>query len=239
MDRITELFAKSGETSTQEQAWLLMAAEAAARVSGGAMTVAVGDGTAQTRTAPLYFRRALGAGAAPLTVANRGTAPAWRTVSITGVPRAPLPAEDRGYTVSRTVYKPDGSPADMAKIRQTDLYVVVITGKRSSASQAARTLVVDLLPAGFEIVTATLGGQSGASYPWLKKLTDTAYDEERDDRYIAALDLGAGKDEFTLAYVVRAVTPGTFAYPALSVEDMYDPETAGRTAIGTLTVAPR
>jgi uncharacterized protein YfaS (alpha-2-macroglobulin family) len=38
---------------------------------------------------------------------------------------------------------------------------------------------------------------------------------------------------------VRAVTQGEFAYPALVVEDMYEPETIGRTAIGKLTVSAR
>jgi uncharacterized protein YfaS (alpha-2-macroglobulin family) len=42
-----------------------------------------------------------------------------------------------------------------------------------------------------------------------------------------------------LAYVVRAVTPGEFKYPALDVEDMYEPETNGRTAMGKLVVTPR
>src|SRR6202022_3291524 len=66
MDRIAELFARSGRTSTQEQAWLLMAAEAAGRTTGGAMNVATGDAAPQTRNDPLYSRRALGGGAAPI-----------------------------------------------------------------------------------------------------------------------------------------------------------------------------
>ena len=239
MDRIAELFARTRRTSTQEQAWLLMAAEAAVRATGGEMNVAIGDAAAQKRGEPLYFRRTLGSGAAPVSVANRGTGPAWRTVSITGVPKADLPAESSGYTVSRAILHADGSPADLTKVRQTDLFVVVIKGKRSDPSRAARTLVVDLLPAGFEIATASLSGQSAGNYPWLSKLTDTAYTEERDDRYIAALDLADGAGEFTLAYVVRAVTPGEFKYPALVVEDMYEPETTGRTAIGSLSVQPR
>jgi alpha-2-macroglobulin len=123
----------------------------------------------------------------------------------------------------------------MTKIRQTDLLVVVIEGKRSDPARAARALVVDLLPAGFE----TLSGQSAGNYSWLKNLTNTAYTEERDDRYIAALDLGNGRAVFKLAYVVRAVTPREFKYPALVVEDMYEPETTGRTAMGSLTVQAR
>jgi uncharacterized protein YfaS (alpha-2-macroglobulin family) len=238
MDRIAELFARAGRTSTQEQAWLLMAAEAAARATGGTMTVAEDGAAPQTRDQPLYRRRALGAGAAPVSVANRGTGPAWRTVSITGVPKSELPAESKGYAVSRAIYRADRTAADLKKVRQTDLFVVVIKGKRSDASRAARTLVVDLLPAGFEIESATPTSQSG-NFQWLKDLTDAAYTEQRDDRYVAALDLGENTADFTLAYVVRAVTPGDFTYPALVVEDMYEPETTGRAAMGKLTVQPR
>ncbi|MBV8889235.1 MAG: alpha-2-macroglobulin family protein [Alphaproteobacteria bacterium] len=240
VDRIAELFAHADRTSTQEQAWLLMAAEAAVKISGGTMTVAAGDGAPTTGSDPLYFRRALGTGAAPLTVTNKGTAAAWRTVSITGVVKADLPAESKGYTVSRAVYRPDGSAADLTKVKQTDLFVVVVKGVRSDAARAAQTLVVDLLPAGFEIETATAsGGDSPANYSWLPKLSTATYTEERDDRFIAALDLGVGTKDFTLAYVVRAVTPGEYKYPALDVEDMYEPETSGRTAIGRLAVQPQ
>lgn len=240
MDRIAELFARSGRTSTQEQAWLLMAAEAAARVSGGTMTVATGNAEPKSGSEPLYFRRSLGSGAAPVTVTNRGTAPVWRTVSITGVVKADLPAESKGYAVTRTVYNRDGSPADLAKIKQSDVFVVVLKGSRNDAARAVRTLVVDLLPAGFEIEASNAAGSDGQSaYSWLKETTEPAYAEARDDRYVAALDLAEGKADFSLAYVVRAVTPGEYKYPGLDVEDMYEPETAGRTAAGKLVVTAK
>ena len=117
---------------------------------------------------------------------------------------------------------------------------MVIKGTRTDASQSAQTLVVDLLPAGLEIETATVSkGRSTTDYSWLPELTDATYTEQRDDRFMAALDLKNGAKDFTLAYVVRAVTPGEFKYPALVVEDMYEPETTGRTAIGKLTVGAR
>jgi uncharacterized protein YfaS (alpha-2-macroglobulin family) len=239
MDRITELFARANRTSTQEQAWLLLAAETAVRATGGEMTVALGGAAPQTRGDPVYLRRPLGAGAAPDSVTNRGASAIWRTVSITGVSKSDLPAESKGYAVTRSFFKADGSPADLAKLRQTDLLVAVVKGKRIDAARAARTLVVDLLPAGIEIQTTTANSQSSGRYPWLKDLTETAYTEERDDRYIAAIDMTEGKAEFTLAYVVRAVTPGEFVQPALVAEDMYEPETTGRTAMGRLTVQSR
>ena len=40
-----------------------------------------------------------------------------------------------------------------------------------------------------------------------------------------------------LAYVVRAVTPGTYAHPAATVEDMYRPQYSARTATG-MAIAP-
>ena len=198
IDRIAERFARAARTSTQEQAWLLMAAEAAVRAGGGDMTVTIGDGAPTTRGEPAYLRRALGSGGPDQAVTNRGNTPAWRSVSITGVPAADLPAESKGYTVTRYVYRPDGTDADLGKARQTDLFVVVIKGTRTDASQAAQTLVVDLLPAGFEIETATVSkGRSTTDYSWLPELTEATYTEERDDRFVAALDLKSGAKDFT------------------------------------------
>src|ERR1700719_1918755 len=100
IDRIAERFTRAARTSTQEQSWLLMAAEAAVLSGGGEMTVATGSGAPETRGTPLYLRRVLGLGDPDQTITNRGDAPVWRSVSITGVPMADLPAEGKGYTIT-------------------------------------------------------------------------------------------------------------------------------------------
>ena len=41
---------------------------------------------------------------------------------------------------------------------------------------------------------------------------------------------------FTVAYVVRAVAPGSYTHPQAFVEDMYRPDRFGRTATGTIEV---
>ena len=41
---------------------------------------------------------------------------------------------------------------------------------------------------------------------------------------------------FTVAYVVRAVSPGKYVLPQAYVEDMYRPDRFGRTGTGTLDV---
>jgi uncharacterized protein YfaS (alpha-2-macroglobulin family) len=42
---------------------------------------------------------------------------------------------------------------------------------------------------------------------------------------------------FQLAYVVRAISPGSFHHPAASVEDMYRPAFRARTAAGRVVVS--
>jgi alpha-2-macroglobulin len=43
----------------------------------------------------------------------------------------------------------------------------------------------------------------------------------------------------TVAYIVRAVTPGSFVHPAATIEDMYRPERYARSGAGTLVVTPK
>ncbi len=75
-----------------------------------------------------------------------------------------------------------------------------------------------------------------SSFPWLSQ-TEAAHLEFRDDRFVAAFNRDPStSSSYTLAYVVPAVTPGFYAQPAASVEDMYRPEFSARTASGMMEV---
>src|SRR5690606_35239526 len=80
------------------------------------------------------------------------------------------------------------------------------------------------------------------SFAWLRTAVQPEHTEFRDDRFVAAFDLGGeGATErsptsLTVAYMVRAVTPGRYMHPAATVEDMYRPERFARTASGMLEV---
>ncbi len=59
--------------------------------------------------------------------------------------------------------------------------------------------------------------------------------EFRDDRFIAAFE--RRKDDspiYTVAYIVRAVSPGDYVLPQAMVEDMYRPDRFGRTGTGAV-----
>ena len=82
------------------------------------------------------------------------------------------------------------------------------------------------------------GSDDSSSFAWLKDLSEPTFKAVRDDRYLAGFDLNGNDRAFKLAYVVRAVTPGTYARPGVQVEDMYAPSYHARGDAGTLEVKP-
>ncbi|KMO28912.1 alpha-2-macroglobulin family protein [Methylobacterium aquaticum] len=223
-------------TSTQEQAWMVLAAaELAKDAAKDAPSLAL-DGTPVSGA---LYRTYSGAAleAKPVTVTNRGTAPVQLALGIAGNPAVPEPAEAKGYTIERSYHRLDGSPADLASLRQNDRLVVVLKVTEAKAS-AGRLLLVDRLPAGLEIDNPKLlDTDATAGLAWAKSDVKPTHTEFRDDRFVAAYDRDPSQSAFfSVAYTVRAVTPGRYVHPAATIEDMYRPGRYGRTAFGTLEV---
>ena len=229
--RVADMEGRNRWLSTQEQVWILLAAKATAgQASGLKLDVSDGVSVVQDKTFYMPATMSLPTGK---TFTNGGTAPVYAKASVTGVPRVDLPPSDEGFTISRTIYTPEGTEVDLSQVRQNDLMVVVLTGRATSGLDH-QALITDLLPAGFEAEIASLASarQTG-DYGWLPELTQQLYVEYRDDRFVAAFDVydegsGSQNRDFTLAYLVRAVTPGDYKVPAPTIEDMYKPNYRGR-----------
>ncbi|PZO82110.1 MAG: hypothetical protein DI629_01170 [Mesorhizobium amorphae] len=220
-------------TSTQEQSWMLLAARAL-KSEDDAIRLDVNGEAHEGALNRTVSGEAIASD--PTVLANRGTAPVQAVVTAVAAPAQPLPAGGDGFTIERTTYTLDGAEANVTEAKQNERFVVVL---RVTQQQdiPARVLVTDLLPAGFEIDNPGLvSSASLTNFDWLPE-TQAAHLEFRDDRFVAAFNRGVGETtEWTLAYVVRAVTPGTYAYPAAQVEDMYRPEFSARTAAGMMAV---
>ena len=67
----------------------------------------------------------------------------YAKASVTGVPKQELPASDEGFTISRSIYTPDGTEVDLSKVKQNDLMVVVLTGHATSGLDH-QALITDL-----------------------------------------------------------------------------------------------
>uniref|UniRef100_UPI0035A8373C alpha-2-macroglobulin family protein n=1 Tax=Mesorhizobium sp. LHD-90 TaxID=3071414 RepID=UPI0035A8373C len=220
-------------TSTQDDAWMLLAARAL-RSNAADMKLMV-NGAQHTG---LYSQRFDGSALvdSPVTIANAGSSTVQAVVTAVAAPSQPLPAGGDGFAIERTYYTLDGNEANVTEVTQNQRFVVVLKVTEQN-SWPSRVLVSDLLPAGFEIDNPGLvNSASLSSFPWLEQ-TQAAHLEFRNDRFVAAFDRnGDSGRQVTLAYVVRAVTPGVYAHPAASVEDMYRPQFSARTATGMMEV---
>ena len=221
-------------TSTQENNWMALAAEALAeRQSKSVMTL---DG--KPVDGALYRRfTAYAVGVDLASVRNVGEAPLKLVTTLSGAPLEPEPAASHGYEITREFYRLDGKKTVLAAITQNDRVVVVLK-ITEPASLYAKLLVVDRLPAGLEIDNPALfDSGSTEAFDWLKRDIEPTHVEYRDDRFIAAIDRDTGQAAFfSLAYVARAATPGHYVYPAATAEDMYRPDRFGRTAFGEIEV---
>lgn len=221
-------------TSTQEQLWMVIAAEALAKEAQNFQLEL--DGVAQT--GPLYRNLSQAAlDRAPLALRNLASSEARVVLGISGIPLSPAPAIDEGFMLTRQVFTLAGTPVAPDAYKQNDRYVVKLEISQKAA-RAGRLLLVDPLPAGLEIENAQLtAGASLEGLAFLGELAASATIEARDDRFVAAFERGAeDAATFRIAYIVRAVSPGRFTQAAAQIEDMYRPDRFGRTGFGQVSI---
>lgn len=148
---------------------------------------------------------------------------------------------DRGFIVERQ-YESVDDPGDVTRLPDGTWKVksgarvrvrlkMVATGRRYFVA------LVDKLPAGFEPLNPTLAMTESVpsdtsadpyGYDWWARYW-FVHQNLRDERVEAFTNLlWAG--EYTYTYVARATTPGAFVVPPAKAEEMYFPETFGRSA---------
>ncbi len=220
-------------TSTQEKAWLVIGA--AAVQSDAPVAVEIG-GTLTQRDGAVQQPLRLSSPGGTTVIANRGEAPLYLSLSMTGYPRADAPAAADGFAIERQVFDLQGNPIEATSLAQHSR-IVVLLKVQATEVLTHDAMVVDLLPAGLELENARLEGAIEASeLAWLPELAEPERVELRDDRYVAALELSGSDGEVWLAYIARAVTPGRYVVPAPFVEDMYRPYYFARGQAGTLDI---
>jgi len=214
---------------------MLLAARALQKGDDGLKLAVNGEAKSGSYSAQLTGEALL---AKPVTLANRSADPVSAVVTTIAAPRQPPAAGGEGFTIARSYYTLEGEEVSVSEAAQNERYVVVLTVNETN-DWPSRILIQDLLPAGFEIDNPSLVDSAQlTNFEWIGDV-QPAHTEFRNDRFVAAFDRAKGDArEITLAYVVRAVTPGTYDHPAAVVEDMYRPQFSARTAAGRMTVEP-
>ena len=226
---LTAALAETGPTmSTQEQAWTLLAMRAL--VETPALSGLEVNGTPVS--GPLV--RKVEQGSPAQAIANTGARAVEITLTTLGVPVVAPEAGGYGYAISRDYYDMDGNPVALDSVEAGTRLVAVLNIRPFEAGEA-RLIVNDPLPAGLEIDNPNLLRAGDiAALDWLDPAS-ARHAEFRADRFIAAVDWRSDKP-FRLAYIVRAVTPGSYHHPAALVEDMYRPQYRARSATGQMRV---
>lgn len=216
--------------STQDAVWSLLAADALIDVDGLSSLTLNGvevDG-------PLI--EVLEAGdSTTRTLTNTGDRPESLTLTRYGQAEGDTQAGGNGYSITRSYMTLDGLPADPSEVT-VGTRLVVVLHVLGFTDRTARLMVNDPLPAGFEIDNPNLLRAGDIGTLGDLDVTDfTDHSEFRQDRFLAAVTHSRG-DLMRLAYIVRAVSPGSFHHPAASVEDMYRPAFRAQTASGHVVI---
>ena len=217
------------DLNTQEQAWAGAAAAAMAASSGPVSLIANGRhlGPAPSINLPVT---------AALTVQNPGKITVPGSLVVQGVPVTPPAAAHNGIVVRRHFFAMDGTALDPDKLPQNTSFILVIDGQATDG-QDHHAVVLAGLPAGWEIAGRFPGG-TVPGMDWLGTLSDTDSEAAADDRYAAAISLTGDQASFHLAVILRAVTPGVYEYPGITVADMYRPALFARQGTVHITVTP-
>ncbi len=154
-----------------------------------------------------------------------------------------LPPLERGFSVTRTYEStaPKGTPPEVTKDDKGTWHVkagatVRVRVTMVATSERHHVALVDPMPAGFEALNPALrvtgpipqdteSSKRSSGWYWARSWYE--HDNLRDERAEAFTSLlWAGAHEYV--YTARATTPGNFVVPPAKAEEMYAPETFGR-----------
>lgn len=142
-----------------------------------------------------------------------------------------------GVAIERRVCSLEGAwyPDGLDDAEVNERFIVLLTVDIAAlAGRGPRQLmVVDPVPAGFQVESIIRPSDSAAQFPWLPRLSEADALEAQDVGFFAARLtepphrgywwFNRWGDELNYAYVVRATTPGVYLANQAVAEDMYDP----------------
>ncbi len=164
-----------------------------------------------------------------ISLLNKSEIPLYSSFRLTGYPQTAPENMDNDLSIQRRYYNKNGDEISLDLIKQSELVVVSLSVE--SDNNHPDTLIVDMLPAGFEIENQNLGNSisleqmkiNGKSISGLQQKSNIVHQQSLDDRFIAAVKVSKYQSA-NVFYLMRAITPGSYLIPAAFAEDMYRPE---------------
>ncbi len=186
-------------------------------------------------------------GELPLTLHKQGAGRLYYRIGMNYAPRdLDLEAADHGFAIERT-YRGVDDPDDVRRRDDGTWEIragarVEVEVKMVAPTRRYHVALVDPLPAGLEAQNPRLAvtgdvpddGEDDGDFWWWRR---TWYEHQnmRDERVEAFSTLVRG-GVHDYSYVARATTPGRFIAPPAKAEEMYHPETFGRSATDRVVI---
>ncbi|MDQ7090351.1 MAG: alpha-2-macroglobulin [Methylococcales bacterium] len=167
-----------------------------------------------------------------VTFNSQATLPLYMRYGVQAYPRTAPAMQMDTIQVERNYYTLQGKRVELKQVKSGDVFVVHLNVTAKKRIKDA--LIIDLIPAGFEIENQNLENNlkidrfkiGNETILKMQSYSRVSYEQYLDDRYIAAIDLGKNRSRHVF-YLMRAVTKGNFVNPPPYVEDMYRPYIRG------------
>jgi len=224
-------------TSTQEKSYIIRAMSnlgtSRNKVTASAKGLTLVDNSASLLGSDLTDK---------MSIKNTSDTRAYLTLDMTSTPTKAPETLSSGFSINKSLYSMSGQALSVDTLKKGDRAIVYIDAKAKFTTDQM-VVIADLLPAGFEIETVLTRKDSSREgrFSFLEDLSEFDMQEARDDRFIASDRRSKWNREngyFRAAYIVRAVTTGTFAFPGAVIEDMYRPQRVATTEHGMLQITP-
>lgn len=170
-----------------------------------------------------------------VTLANHGPAPLFFSWYSRGIPSdGHVPETDAQLRARRVLRDAHGTPLTNTCLTRGEVCVIELVLDTLGAPRH-NLVVEDLLPAGLELENPHL--RTSRTPRWLANASSFTpqHIEQRDDRLVLFISSLEGSNSFF--YSARAVTPGTYVWPPVSAECMYDSSVRSIHGCATLEVS--
>lgn len=148
-----------------------------------------------------------------------------------------------GLVIDKQYFDLEGNKIadDWKTAHVNDRYVVVTSVVKNQNTNRMQILIMDPVPAGFEIETVLTQNTAKRDFPWIGDLTRVDVQEAHDDAFFAAHLMRWGRynnkwGNVVVAYILRATTPGHYLPVSAVAENMYNAEIYGVSSARSLEV---
>ncbi|MDR0796927.1 MAG: alpha-2-macroglobulin, partial [Tannerella sp.] len=238
---VSQNLSRERSFTTQSTAWSLVAMGRLAEKTSGSLDfnwTLNGANQPAVKSAKAIFQRELPTKpeSGTITINNTGSGLLYvNVVSKTKPLRDSLPAIESNIRLEVSYTLMNGAPLDVSRLKQgTDLVSVVKVTNISGVNNYTDLALTQIIPSGWEIYNERMISPDDAD-----QAADAPYNyrDIRDDRVMTYFDINRGQSK-TFRVRMMASYAGSFVFPAIQCEGMYDTNVSARTRAGRVVVDP-